>query len=188
LVSELTQVGYFSNLAYPVRRPRTLLTPGFQGTLGYGFPTALGVAAGSPGKRTVSIVGDGGFGWSLQELATAAKYQFNLTTVIFSDGRFGNVQRIQRRTFGREFAVDLYNPDFQLLAKAFGVNAYQTDSPETLAAALDAAKAKGGPSLIEVRVGEMPSAWSLIHPFVPSPVTPPVNPLGDPPNGTGAAR
>ena len=127
LVSELTQVGYFSNLAYPVRRPRTLLTPGFQGTLGYGFPTALGVAAGAPGKRTVSITGDGGFGWSLQELATAAKYQLDLTTVIFSDGRFGNVQRIQRRTFGREFAVDLYNPDFQLLAKAFGVNAYQTD-------------------------------------------------------------
>jgi acetolactate synthase-1/2/3 large subunit len=188
LVSELTQVGYFSNLAYPVRRPRTLLTPGFQGTLGYGFPTALGVAAGAPGKRTVSIVGDGGFGWSLQELATAAKYQLDLTTVIFSDGRFGNVQRIQRRTFGREFAVDLHNPDFQLLAKAFGVNAYQTDSPEGLTAALDAAKAKSGPSLIEVRVGEMPSAWPLIHPFVPSPVAPPPNPLGDPPAGTGAAR
>ena len=105
LVSELTQVGYFSNIAYPVHRPRTLITPGYQGTLGYGFPTALGVAAGAPGKRTVSIVGDGGFGWSLQELATAAKYNLNLSTVVFADGRFGNVQRIQRRNFGREFAV-----------------------------------------------------------------------------------
>jgi acetolactate synthase I/II/III large subunit len=188
LVSELTQVGYFSNIAYPVHQPRTLITPGFQGTLGYGFPTALGVAAGAPGKRTVSITGDGGFGWCLQELATAAKYNLNLSTVVFADGRFGNVQRIQRRNFGREFAIELHNPDFQLLAKAFGVKSYRTDSPEGLAVALDAAKTEGGPCLIEVRVGEMPSPWPLIHPFVPSPVAPPANPLGEPPGRTGAAN
>ena len=188
LVSELTQVGYFSNIAYPVHQPRTLITPGFQGTLGYGFPTALGVAAGAPDKRTVSIVGDGGFGWSLQELATAAKYNLNLSTVVFTDGRFGNVQRIQRRVFGREFAVELSNPDFQLLAKAFGVKFHRADSPEGLAAALDTAKTEGGPCLIEVRVGEMPSPWPLIHPFVPSPVAPPPNPLGEPPDRSGAAN
>jgi acetolactate synthase-1/2/3 large subunit len=180
LISELTQVGYFSNIAYPVYRPRTLITPGFQGTLGYGFPTALGVAAGAPDKRTVSIVGDGGFGWSLQELATAAKYGLNLSVVVFADGRFGNVQRIQRRTFGREFAVELCNPDFQLLAKSFGVDFHRAHSPDGLATALEAAKAKGGPALIEVPVGEMPSAWPLIHPFVPPITPPPPNPLGDP--------
>ena len=180
LVSELTQVGYFSNIAYPVYQPRTLITPGFQGTLGYGFPTALGVAAGAPGRRTVSIVGDGGFGWSLQELATAAKYRLNITVVIFADGRFGNVQRIQRRNFGREFAVELCNPDFQLLAKSFGIKSHRADTPQDLAEALDMAKSDGGPCLIEVQVGEMPSAWPLIHPFVPSPVTPPPNPLGEP--------
>ncbi len=187
LVSELTQVGYFSNIAYKVHAPRTFLTPGYQGTLGYGFPTALGVAAGAPGKRTVSIVGDGGFGWSLQELATAAKYDLNLSVIVFADGRFGNVQRIQRRVFGREFAVDLHNPDFQLLAKAFGVVSYRADSPADLAAALTTAEAAGGPCLIEVRVGEMPSAWPLIHPFVPSPVAPPPNPLGEPFNPAGPA-
>ena len=184
LVSELTQVGYFSNIAYPVHQPRTLITPGFQGTLGYGFPTALGVAAGAPDKRTVSIVGDGGFGWSLQELATAAKYNLNLSTVVFTDGRFGNVQRIQRRVFGREFGVELHNPDFELLAKAFGVKFHRADSAEGLAAALGAAEIEGGPCLIEVCVGEMPSPWPLIHPFVPSPVTPPPNPLGEPPGRT----
>lgn len=180
LVSELTQVGYFSNIAYPVYHPGTLITPGFQGTLGYGFPTALGVAAGAPGKRTVSVTGDGGFGWSLQELATAAKYNLNLSIVVFADGRFGNVQRIQRRVFGREFAVELRNPDFQLLAQSFGIKSHRTDSPQGLAAALEAAKSDGGPCLIEVQVGEMPSAWSLIHPFVPAPVQPPPNPLGEP--------
>jgi acetolactate synthase-1/2/3 large subunit len=180
LVSELTQVGYFSNIAYPVYRPGTLITPGFQGTLGYGFPTALGVAAGAPGKRTVSITGDGGFGWSLQELATAAKYDLNLSIVVFADGRFGNVQRIQRRTFGREFATEVQNPDFALLAQAFRIKFHETDSPQGLANALEAASRDSGPCLIAVRVGEMPSAWPLIHPFVPSPVTPPPNPLGEP--------
>ena len=180
LVSELTQVGYFANIAYPVYRPRSLITPGFQGTLGYGFPTALGVAAGSPGKRTVSIVGDGGFGWGLQELSTAAKYKLDVSVVVFADDCFANVQRIQRRNFGREFAVDLHNPDFQLLAKAFGIKSYRTDSPDGLATSLEAAKRDGGPCLIEVRVGEMPSPWPLIHPFVPAPMKPPPNPLGDP--------
>jgi acetolactate synthase-1/2/3 large subunit len=183
LVSELTQVGYFSNIAYKVHAPHGLVTPGFQGTLGYGFPTALGVAAGAPGKRTVSITGDGGFGWALQELATAAKYQFNLTTIVFADGRFGNVQRIQKRTFGRTFAVELQNPDFQLLAQAFGVRSERVDSPAGLAAALKAAEIAGGPSLIEVQVGEMPSPWALIHPFVPPVNPPPPNPLGEPQYG-----
>ena len=180
LVSELTQVGYFANIAYPVFHPGTFVTPGFQGTLGYGFPTALGVAAGAANKRTVCITGDGGFGWGMQELATAAKYNLNISIVVFADGRFGNVQRIQRRVFGREFAVELHNPDFQLLAKSFGIQSYRTDTPEGLGAALAQAAAQQGPSLIEVRVGEMPTAWPLIHPFVPPVSPPPPNPLGDP--------
>lgn len=180
LVSELTQVGYFANIAYKVYAPHGLVTPGFQGTLGYGFPTALGVAAGAPARRTVSVTGDGGFGWALQELATAAKYQLNLTAIVFADGRFGNVQRIQKRVFGRTFAVELQNPDFQLLAGAFGVRSERVDLPAGLAAALKAAEAAGGPSLIEVQVGEMPSPWALIHPFVPPLNPPPPNPLGEP--------
>jgi acetolactate synthase I/II/III large subunit len=179
LVSELTQVGYFSNIAYPVYAPRTLVTPGFQGTLGYGFPTALGVSAGAPEKRTVSITGDGGFGWALQELATAAKYRLNLTTIVFADGYFGNVRRIQKRAFGRVIGADLHNPDFQLLAQAFGVRCERVRSPADLASALAAAKIAGGPSLIEVQVGEMPSPWALIHPFVPAANPPPANPLDE---------
>lgn len=180
LVSELTQVGYYSTVAYPVLSPGAYLTPGYQGSLGYGFPTALGAAAGNPGKRTVSITGDGGFGWGLQDLATAVKYDLPITTVVFHDGRFGNVQRIQRRTFGREFAVELTNPDFQLLAAAFGLRSAQVATPEDLADALAHAATAGGPWLIEVQVGEMASPWALIHPFVPPVKAPPPNPLGEP--------
>lgn len=180
LVSELTQVGYLAGLAYPVHEPRTFVTPGYQGTLGYGFATALGAALGNPGKRVVSINGDGGFGWNLQELATAARYRAPLVAVVFNDGAFGNVRRIQSTVFQREIGTALHNPDFVALARAFGVDAERVDSPQALGAALRSAHAAGGPALIEVPVGPMPGCWHLIHEFSKKPRPEPPNPLGQP--------
>lgn len=180
LVSELTQVGYFSNIGFPIHAQRSFITPGYQGTLGYGFNTALGAAHGNPDRRVVSLNGDGGFGWGLQELATAARDQLNLSIVVFVDGFFGNVRRIQNRVFGHEIGVQLTNPDFDHLGKAYGLPTALVDSPDGLKDALAEAKDRGGPALIQVSVGTMPSPWALIHPFVPSPTPVPANPLGEP--------
>jgi acetolactate synthase I/II/III large subunit len=170
LVSELTQVGYYCGIAYPVRRPRTFLTPGYQGTLGFGFPTALGAAAGNPGRAVVSITGDGGFGWGLAELATARRHGLGLTTVVFDDGAYGNVRRIQRDRFeGRTIGSDLANPDFVALAAAFGVPAARAESPEALEHELRASLVRSGPGLIHVPLGELPSPWPLVHSFVAPP-------------------
>ncbi len=179
LVSELTQIGYYANVAFPVFAPRRLITPGYQGTLGYGFSTALGAAAGNPGRRIVSISGDGGFGWGLQELATLARYRFDLSVVVFVDGQFGNVRRIQRRTFGAEFATELTNPDLVLLARAFGIPGTRVASPQALEVELRDARERGGPALVAVDVGDMPSPWALIHPFVVPQSPPPPDPLAD---------
>lgn len=162
-VNELTQVGYLSRIAFPVYGPRTYIGPGYQGTLGYGFPVALGAAVGAGGRRVLSITGDGGFGWNLQELATAKRYNLPITLVVFNDGHFGNVRAIQKRVFGAEVAVDLCNPDFQLLAEAFGVPSVRVESPEALGAAIRESVKAGGPVLIEVKVGVMPSPWHLLR-------------------------
>jgi acetolactate synthase-1/2/3 large subunit len=162
-VNELTQVGYLSRIAFPVYAPRTYIGPGYQGTLGYGFPTALGAAIGGGGQRVLSITGDGGFGWNMQELATARRYHLPVTLVVFNDGHFGNVRAIQKREFGAEVAVDLCNPNFQLLAKAFGVPAVQVDDPQALGAAIRESLKEAGPVLIEVKVGVMPSPWHLLR-------------------------
>ena len=162
LVNELTQVGYLATVAYPVYRPQTLITPGYQGTLGFGFPTALGVAAALPDRAVVCITGDGGFGWGLAALATARRYALNLVVVVFNDGHFGNVRLLQQQTFGHTVGVELCNPDFGKLADAFGVPSERVDSPAGLQAALRSALARRGPALIEVAVGQMPSAWHLI--------------------------
>jgi acetolactate synthase-1/2/3 large subunit len=185
LVNELTQVGYLGRFAFPVYGPNTFITPGYQGTLGFGFPTALGVAAGNPGRAVVSINGDGGFGWNMQELATARKYNLNVAAVIFNDGHFGNVRTMQRTQFGAEFGAELCNPEFSKLADAFGVPYARATTPEELRETLSSAIAAGGPSLIEVPVGEMPSPWHLMRleqpPFAKAPRSAPPNPLGNPP-------
>ncbi|KWT70662.1 MULTISPECIES: thiamine pyrophosphate-dependent enzyme [unclassified Variovorax] len=162
-VNELTQVGYLARIAFPVYGPRSYIGPGYQGTLGYGFPVALGAAVASEGRRVVSITGDGGFGWNLQELATAQRYRLPITLVVFNDGHYGNVRAIQKREFGAEVAVELANPDFELLAKAFGVAYAHVDNPAALGAALKEANANAGPVLIEVTIGVVPSPWHLLR-------------------------
>lgn len=182
-VNELTQVGYLARIALPVYGPRTYIGPGYQGTLGYGFPVALGAAVGGGGRRVISVTGDGGFGWNLQELATAQRYKLPVTLVVFNDGHYGNVRAIQKREFGAEVAVELANPDFKLLAAAFGVSFVSVDSPEGLGGAVREANGHAGPVLIEAKVGVMPSPWHLLRlqPMkgMVGPAAP-ANPLGEP--------
>lgn len=185
-VNELTQVGYLGRFHFPVYGPNTFITPGYQGTLGFGFATALGVAVGNPGKSVVSITGDGGFGWNLQELATARKHNLNVVTVIFNDGHFGNVRTMQKETFGAEYQSELFNPDFQTLAAAFAIPYERVTTPKRLQEVLNSATAApNGPLVIEVPVGEMPSPWHLLRlqkiPFAKAPKPAPANPLGPAP-------
>lgn len=163
LVNELTQVGYLSRIAFECRQPRSLIGPGYQGTLGYGFPTALGAAVGGKGRRVFSISGDGGFGWSIQELATAARYQLPVTLVVFNDGFYGNVRSIQSATFGRNYITELANPEFSDLARAFGLDYARTDSPEALQSVLAESATSDGPLFVEVPVGKMDSPWPLLR-------------------------
>lgn len=163
LVSGMNQVGYWAQIGYPVRRPRTFLGPGYQGALGYEVPTGLGAQVGRPDTRVVVLCGDGGFLFNVQELATAAQHHIPAIIVVFNDGAYGNVKRIQKERFGRLLASELRNPDFMELAHAFGIEGMRTTDPEGLGAALGRALAIDGPVLIEVPVGEMDSPWAMLR-------------------------
>ena len=103
LCDEMTQVGYVSWFGFPIHSPRTLITSGFSGTLGAGFPTALGVKVAMPDRPVVALTGDGGFLFGGAELATAVQFGINLVTVLFNNSSYGNVLRDQRRLFeGRD--------------------------------------------------------------------------------------
>jgi acetolactate synthase-1/2/3 large subunit len=163
LVSEFTQVGYWSYLGYPVYQPTTFITPGYQGTLGYGFTTAMGVQVGKPDVPVVSINGDGGFGYTLNELSTLVQHEIPLVSVVFNDNAYGNVRRIQQDDFGgRVIASDLVNPDYRKLAEAFGVTARRAETPAALRVQLREAIKAQEPALIDVPIGPTPNPWKTL--------------------------
>lgn len=162
LVSESTQAGYVAQAgAFPVYRPRGMFTSGYQGTLGYGYATALGVQVGNPDRKVVSISGDGGFMYNVQELSTHAQQGIPLVAVVFNDNLYGNVRRIQEQRYnGHGMGTELHNPDFQKLAELFGVAGYRAKDPGEFRSALGRALASDKPALIEVaqpRTPDLPS-------------------------------
>ena len=163
-VEEVTQVGFASRLALPVYGPRTFLSPGYQDPLGWGYGTALGAQAASPGRKVVLATGDGGFMFQAAELATAMRHNLPVVVVVFDDGAFGNVRRIQQQAYGnRLIACDLANPDFVKFAESFGMAAFRAGTPQQLEDALRKAFALDAPALVHVPVGEMPSPWDMIQ-------------------------
>lgn len=166
-VTELSQMGFASYFGYPVHEPRTYISEGYQGTLGFGFPSALGVKVANPDRPVVAIAGDGGFMFAVQELATAVQERIGLITLVFNNRCYGNVLRDQRVGYGdRVIGARLDNPDFMTLAEAFGVRGRRVGSPPALKEALQAALKAEGPVLIEIegaQGGEV-SPWPFIHP------------------------
>ncbi|KYK48300.1 hypothetical protein A1D31_00870 [Bradyrhizobium liaoningense] len=170
VTDELSQVGFASWYGFPVYQPRTFITSGYQGTLGSGFPTALGAKVANPDKPVVAITGDGGFMFGVQELSTAVQFNIGVVTLVFNNNAYGNVRRDQRERFdGRVVASDLVNPDFVKLAESFGVAAARVTAPDQFKAVLEKALAHGGPYLISVEVtrDSEVSPWAFIHPPKP---------------------
>ncbi len=164
-VDEVTQIGFAARLALPVYKPRTFLSPGYQDNLGWGFATALGVQDARRDVPVLSVSGDGGFLYTANELATAVRHRIPLTTIVFADGAYGNVRRIQQEHYGnRVIASDLANPDFVRFTESFGAAAERVRTPEELRGALRRAfLRRDGPTVIEVPVGSFPSPWPFLH-------------------------
>ena len=163
LVDEVSQIGFASRLALPIEKPRTFLSPGYQDNLGWGFGTALGAKAAMPHKKVLAIAGDGGFLYQMGELATAVRHNIAVVVVVFDNGGFGNVKRIQQERYGnRLIASDLTNPDFVRLADSFGIASFKATDAKALEAALHKAFALDAPALVWVPHGDVPSPWDMI--------------------------
>jgi acetolactate synthase I/II/III large subunit len=166
-VEEICQAGFASYFGFPVHAPRQFVTCGYQGTLGFGYPTALGVKAAFPDRAVVSVAGDGGFMFGIGELAAAVQYGLGVVAVVFNNNAYGNVLLDQQRMYaGREVGARLHNPDFAAAAAAFGAAGYTVRSPEALEEALTKALADGRPAVIEVKatIGGTASPWKYLMP------------------------
>ena len=161
-VMGMTQVAYAARVNFPVYKPRTCISSGYQGTLGYAFPTGLGVKVAKPDVPVISICGDGGFMYCAGELAAAVQHGIPLVAIIFNNDAYGNVRKMQIRDYDeRVIASDLVNPDFVKLGQAFGANAFRAETERQLREALRYGFKSDLPTIIDVPMGETPSFDSI---------------------------
>ena len=156
LVAGMTQIGYYSRPFWPTYAPRTYITSSYSGNLGYEYPVALGAKVARPEKPVVAVIGDGGFLFNAQELATAVQHKINVVAVVFNDDAYGNVARDLDEDWGGNFGAALHNPDFMKLADAYGVHGMRAKEPTDVGRLVKEAIGLERPVLIEVPVGRMP--------------------------------
>ncbi len=150
---------------YPVEKPRTFLTSGSLGTMGFGLPTAIGAAIANPEKRVVCFSGDGSIMMNIQELATLAENNLPVTVIVFENGTLGMVYQQQKFLFDKNYSASEFikNPDFVKIAEGFGIEAVNADEDsEWYKKAFDPNR-KNKPFFVKVRVDPEEN----VLPFVP---------------------
>ena len=163
VVSGITNIGYWSNLWYPARRPRSYLTTSYFIPLGYAFPTALGAKLGAPDRRVVAISGDGGFLYMASEMSTAVSHGIGAVALVFNNNAYGASKWDQAHRYGgRLYGTELQNPDFVRLAEAHGVRAESTTA-DGLRSALRRALAHDAPALVEVKLSNMMPPFQIVR-------------------------
>ena len=168
VVSGITTIGYWSNLVFPVLRPRSYLTSSYFATLGFAFPTAIGAKIGSPGRQVVALCGDGGFMYGVAELATAVQEGVNVVALVFNNAAFGASLRDQETRFGgRVYGTRLHNPDFPRLVEAFGATGIRISHLEELGEGLRSALATEGPVVVEVPIPVLDPPFQIPPPGMP---------------------
>ena len=149
LFNDMTTVCYSGPTLFSVDLPRTFFCPNYVGTLGFSFPAALGAKMAEPGKSVVSLIGDGGFMFTSQELSTAVQQQICLPVVVFNDQAYSQLERFFVKSHGRSDPFQLVGPDLKTYARAFGVPSSRVTSPGGLSSALTRALDRHGPTVIE---------------------------------------
>ena len=151
ITHDMTELSYLCHQLYPAYGSRTYLSPHGYGTLGFSMPTAIGAKIGAPDREVVAVVGDGGYQFTMEELAVAIQHDITLPIVIFNDSTYTAVKRgmdASRRYIG----VDLVNPDYVKLAEAYGIPGVRAESAHALTAAIRDAQQRRGPTIIDTPI------------------------------------
>ncbi|MBI2162505.1 MAG: thiamine pyrophosphate-binding protein [Candidatus Rokubacteria bacterium] len=161
VVNDQTGINYWMEWRFPVLAPRTFLYPVGSATLGYGVPAAIGAKIARPERPVLCVVGDGGFLYSVNELATAVKYRLSVVFLVMNDNRYGAIKWLQETLFeGRWGEADLANPDFPALAKAFGARGERV-TVDALPDAIVRALVADGPTVLELPATGIEPPWEL---------------------------
>jgi acetolactate synthase-1/2/3 large subunit len=154
ITTEVGQNQMWAAQFYKFAKPRSFLSSGGLGTMGYGFPAAIGAQAGNPGRTVIDIAGDGSFQMNLQELATVVQYRLPVKVAILNNGFLGMVRQWQQLFFNKRYSSTCIHcaPDFVKLAEAFGAVGLRAEKPEEVAPVIEQALNINRPVVMDFRV------------------------------------
>lgn len=165
ICTEVGQNQMWAAQYYNFLRPRSLITSGGLGTMGFGFPAAVGAQIGNPDRLVVDIAGDGSIQMNIQELATVATYDLPVKIIILNNSYLGMVRQWQELFCERRYSATLLqNPDFCRLAEAYGVKALEAKKPEEVASVLKEALAYPGPVLVNCHINPEENVMPMVPP------------------------
>jgi acetolactate synthase-1/2/3 large subunit len=165
VVTDVGQHQIWTAHHYSFTQPRTLITSGGLGTMGYGLPAAIGAAAALPGRSVICVSGDGSFQMNLQELITAVKYQLPLKIAILNNGYLGMVRQWQELFYQRRYSqVKMCSPNFASLAQAYGVAGFSAQTEEEATQVISEAFQQTGPVLMEFNIMEEENVYPMVPP------------------------
>ncbi|HVN26006.1 MAG TPA: biosynthetic-type acetolactate synthase large subunit [Syntrophorhabdales bacterium] len=166
IATEVGQNQMWAAQFYKFVRPRTILTSGGLGTMGYGFPAALGAQAAHPDMLVVDIAGDGSIQMNIQELATAVQHCLPVKVVILNNGCLGMVRQWQQFFYEKRYSCSMLqcSPDFVKLAEAYGAEGYEIEDEKEVDKILKKAFSNGKPTFIDVHV----DPEECVYPMVPA--------------------
>jgi len=167
ITTEVGQNQMWAAQYYKYRKPRTLLTSGGLGTMGYGLPAAIGAQAAFPNRLVIGVSGDGSFQMNSQELATAVQYRLPIKVIILNNGYLGMIRQWQEFFYGKRYAsssLEGVSPDFVKLAEAYGAVGLRASKPEEVVPVLK--KAFSIPELVVVDFAIDPE--ENVYPMVPA--------------------
>jgi acetolactate synthase-1/2/3 large subunit len=152
--------------AYPFRQPRTLMTSGGLGTMGFGLPAAIGAALAAPGRRVACVSGDGSILMNVQELATLAELNLPVALIVLNNDHLGLVRQQQELFYGQRYQASRFHtaPDFAALARAFGIRGVRIDAASDPLGQLRDALTIPGPCLIEVPIATATNVYPMVPP------------------------
>ncbi|MCR5396004.1 MAG: biosynthetic-type acetolactate synthase large subunit [Lachnospiraceae bacterium] len=169
ITTEVGQHQMWAAQYYKYSNPRTFLSSGGLGTMGYGLGAAIGAAVGNPGKRVINIAGDGCFRMNMNEIATAVRQQVPLVQVVINNHVLGMVRQWQELFYEKRFSNTTLNDnvDFVKLAEAMGATAYRATSEKEFDEALEKALASNTPVLIDCQIDSDDKVWPMVAPGAP---------------------
>lgn len=163
LVADVGQNQMIAARYYSYKTPRSYITSGGLGTMGFGLPAAFGAKVGAMNKDVIAIIGDGGFQMTIQELATIAQEATPVKIIILNNSYLGMVRQWQQLFFKKRYSfVNLKNPDFVAIAKGFGINAEKVEARKDLDKALKRMLDSKGPSLLEIAVKQEGNVFPMV--------------------------